>query len=148
MGANTIPIFPATPLVSWNTAALNTANTALDGTGGAILIFEAGVNGAKIDQIRVWHLGVNVATVLRLFVNNGSTPTDAANNTLVYEETIAANAGLSQVAKSVAYDLTMIKNTVETQPVIPYLQPAGRIYATVGTTIAAGLKVAIWGANY
>ena len=60
MPANFQPIFPLTPKVSWG--SVDTANTAKDGTGTIVTIFEAGANGARIDQIKVRAKGTNVAT--------------------------------------------------------------------------------------
>lgn len=145
MPANTLPITPITQNVSWTTVA--TANTALDGTGTVATAFTAGANGSRIDQIRVVHLGTNVATVLRFFVNNGLTNATAANNILIHEVTIAANT-LSQTASSTAYDVTLVKNSTETIVPIPYLKPGYKINVTVGTTISAGVAVSVMGADY
>ncbi len=136
MAANTAPIFPLAPKVQWGTT-LTAANTAKDGTGTVVLVYTAGSNGDRLDYVRVRALGTNTATVLRLFVNNGSDPTVAANNVLITEKTIAATT-LSEVAElaetTIAMDLGL---------------PAGyRVYATIGTTIAAGLIVAGVGGAY
>ena len=74
MAANTIPIFPLTPKVSWGKVITADATAAKnhDGTSAtAILLFTAGVNGARIDEIRAVALGTNIATALRIFINNG-----------------------------------------------------------------------------
>ena len=129
MAANTIPIFPLTPKISWGTS-LATANTAKDGTGTVVLLATAGANGSRVDFLRVRALGTNVATALRIFVNNGADPTVAANNVLFTEATIAATT-LSEVAA-----------LAETQIAMDLALPAGyRLYATIGTTVAAGLMV-------
>ena len=47
------------------------------------VFFTAGVNGARVDEIQAIHLGTNVATALRIFINNGSDPTVATNNFFV-----------------------------------------------------------------
>lgn len=144
MAANTVPIFPLTPKVSWGTVA--TANTAKDGTGTMVPVFTAGVNGSKIDQIKVRALGTNVATVLRFFVNNGSANSTAANNTLIHEVTIAATT-LSEVAALTDNDITITKGADIAVP-IPYLPNGYKINVAVGTTIAAGLQVTVHGADY
>ena len=145
MAANTTPIYPLTPKVSWGTLA--TANTAKDGTGTVVTLFEAGTNGARIDQIKVRALGTNVATVLRLFVNNGSDSATAANNSLFHETTIAA-ATLSEVAALADNDLLIDKNTGEKVPPIQFLPAGYKINAAIGTTVAAGLQVTVSGADY
>ena len=135
MPANTTPIFPLTPKVSF--AKLLTANTAKDGTGTVASVFTAGANGARVDYLKVRALGTNVATVLRVFINNGSDPTVATNNTLFIEQTIAATT-LSEVAaladNIVTLDLSL---------------PAGYVLTcTIGTTVAAGLMVTAVGGDY
>ena len=135
MPANTTPIFPLTPKVSF--AKLLTANTAKDGTGTVAGVFTAGSNGARVDYLKVRALGTNVATVLRVFINNGSDPTVAANNTLFIEQTIAATT-LSEVAalddNIVTLDLSL---------------PAGYVLTcTIGTTVASGLMVTAVGGDY
>ena len=145
MPANFQPIFPLTPKVSFGIVLA--ANTALDGTGTTVLLFTAGANGAKIDQIKAMHLGTNVASVLTLFVNNGSAPTSAANNSLIHEVTLPANT-LSQIAESVDFDIVISKNTTETASPIPYLPAGYRIYGAVGTALDAGVQVTVHGADY
>jgi len=146
MPANTQPIFPLTPKVSW-TDNITSANTAKDGTGTTNLLFTAGANGSKIDQIKVRAKGTNVATVMRFFVNNGSDPTTATNNTLAHEETLAATT-LSEVAELADVDVTIAKNTGEVAVPIPYLPAGYRIYVTIGTAVAAGVQATCWGADY
>lgn len=145
MPANTTPIFPLTQKVSWGT--ISAANTAKDGTGTATTLFTAGTNGARIDQIKVRALGTNVATVLRLFVNNGSANTTAANNSLIHEITIPAST-LSEVAAQTDVDVTITKNTTETAVPIPYLPAGYKINATIGTAVAAGIQITVHGADY
>ncbi len=136
MAAGTAPIFTATPRSSWVNIPV-TANTAMDGTGTVATTFTAGANGSKIEDVYLNHLGTNVATVVRFFVNNGSTNATPANNTLVHEETMAANT-VSQVAASV--------------PVIwraNLVLPNGyKLNAVVGTTVAAGVQVTAVGGDY
>lgn len=145
MAANTNPIFPLTPNVSWGNVLA--ANTAKDGTGTVVTVFTAGLNGSKIDQIKVRALGTNVATVLRLFVNNGQVNTTAANNSLIHEVTIPATT-LSEVAALADNDITIAKNTGEVAVPIPYLPAGYKINVTIGTAVAAGLQVTVHGGDY
>jgi hypothetical protein len=145
MPANTQPIFPITPKVSFGKVLA--ANALTDGTGTVVLLYTAGVNGSKIDQIKFRHLGINVASVLRLFINDGSGLL-AANFALAYEKSIPALAALSQVAESTDFDITITKNTTETAPPIPYLPAGYKIYGSVGTILGAGIMVSIHGADY
>lgn len=145
MPVNTSPIFPLTPKVEWGT--VETANTSKDGTGEVVTVFEAGTNGARIDQIKVRALGTNVATVMRFFLNNGSASTTATNNSLVHESTIDATT-LSETSELADNDITIEKNGGDTVPPIPYLPAGHKINITVGTTIAAGLQITVHGGDY
>jgi hypothetical protein len=135
MPANTVPVFPLTPNIAWGSLA--TANTAKDGTGTVATVFTAGANGARVDYLKVRALGTNTATVLRVFVNNGADPTNAANNGLILEQTIAATT-LSETA-ALADNLVSLDLSL----------PAGyKINCTIGTTVAAGLRVTGVGGDY
>lgn len=136
MAANTSPIFPLTPNVGWQ-SAVATANTAKDmATGTTYLVFTAGANGSRLDTIKVRHRGTNsTATALRVFLNNGSDTTSAANNTLYMERTIAANTN-SETAESTDYEIAL-----------DIALPANyRVYVTIGT--AANLAVTAVGGDY
>lgn len=130
MAANTNPISPIAPATSWNATVATAANTAMDGTGTVVTCFTAGANGSRVNRIQVEHLGTNVATVMRFFLNNGATNATPANNVLLTEATIAANT-LSQVAASVP--VTVAINCV--------LKPGYKINYTIGTAVAAGHAV-------
>lgn len=141
MAAGTTPIFCATPRSS-GIATGTAANTLFDGTTGGqaapVTVFTAGANGSKIDEIRLAHMGTNIATVLRLFINNGSASTTAANNTLIHEVTMAANTA-SQVAAQI-FQVLQFQNLV---------LPAGyKILATIGTAVATGIMVTALGGDY
>lgn len=137
MAANTSPIFLATPRDSYITTGVN-ANTALDGTGTVATAFTASAtNGSKIEDVYLNHLGTNVATVVRFFINNGSSNAVAANNALVHEETMAINT-LSQVAASVP--IIWRANLV--------LPASYKLNVTIGTAIAAGIMVTAVGGDY
>lgn len=147
MAQNTNPIFPLTPVNSWvSGAAANaatpgvTANTTKDLTAGTIYgpIFTGkAVDGSRLDFIKVRALGTNVATVIRIWINNGSATGTAANNTLYLERTLSA---------------TTVSETAEQPDVILPLNisiAAGyRIYATFGTAVAAGFNLTAIGGDY
>ena len=130
MAANTLPISPIAPAISWNGAPLTAANTAMDGTGTVATIFTAGANGSRVGRLRVVHRGTNVATVMRFFVNNGSSNATPGNNDLIAEITVAANT-LSQVAASIFQDVNI--NCV--------LKQGYKLNYTIGTAVAAGHSV-------
>ena len=128
MAANTSPIFPLTPKAAW--ATLTTANTAKDGTGTVSTVVTAGAEGAFVTQVRAQPLGTNTASVLRLFLNNGSTNATAGNNTLVAEVSLPAIT-LSEVAQQVPA-IIMLNLAI----------PASyKLNAVIGTTVAAGWAV-------
>lgn len=143
MAANTTPIYSKAGLISFS-ELLKTANIAKDGTGVTSLIFTAGADGARVERVRIKPVGTNVATVVRIFINNGSDPTVAANNVLYAEKTIAANT-LSEVAESVLNELPTITDTTAFPLVLP---PSYRLYATIGTTVAAGIRITAIGSTY
>lgn len=147
MAQNTNPIFPLTPVNSWvSGAAANaatpgvTANTTKDLTSGTTYgpIFTGkAVDGSRLDFIKVRPLGTNVATVVRVWLNNGSATGTAANNALYLERTLSA---------------TTVSETTEQPDIILPLNisvPAGyRIYATFGTAVAAGFHLTAVGGDY
>lgn len=160
MAVTSTPVFPQTPNVGALNAILSTAMTntkAFDGTeatGTAMaLVFTAGSDGARVDQV-VCRLastngatasGTSSATVVRFWLNNNSVNTTATNNIFLGEVAIPATAvtALGTSALTV-YSLTL--------PVGGLNIPASyRIYA--GTTVAAGgtniaIAVSAFGGNY
>lgn len=144
MAANTVPIYSKAGQIEWSATLLQTANTAKDGTGTVATLFTAGADGARVERIRCRAAGTNVATVLRIFINNGSTNATAANNTMYAEKTIAATT-LSETA---ALLLNELPDTVDTTA-FPIVLPAGyKILATIGTTVAAGVYLNAVGSSY
>ena len=136
MAANTSPIFVLTPK-NWYVNTGTTANTNLDGTGSVATLMTAGSNGSRVSKIRLTHSGTNVATVVRIFINNGSTSSTASNNVLFYEYTMAANT-LSQTAASVAAEI----------PIDLSLAAGYKLLVTIGTSIATGIAVSAEGGDY
>lgn len=129
MPANTNPVFPIVPVMPMG-QVITTANTAKDGTGTVLTLYTAGANGSKLSGVQVAYTGTSVATVLRLFINNGGSNAVAANNSLFKSITVPANT-LSEVAAAadISVDLSLTL-------------PAGyRLLATIGTTVAAGLAL-------
>lgn len=142
MPANTSPIFALTPNVGENNALLSTAMTntkAFDGTeaaGTALgLVYTAGANGSRLDYVRVKYSSTNgaaasgttSATLVRLWLNNGSANTTATNNQFVGEIAIPA-ATVTALGTSELAEYTKTFNISI---------PAGyKLYA--GTTVAVG----------
>lgn len=137
MAANTNPIFGLTPNVSWADAAL-TANTTKDLTSGTIyLVWTAGSNGGYLEEIYLKPLGTNIASLIRLWINNGSTTGTAANNTLFRDYGIPATTN-SETAMQPDLVIAVRKPL-----------PAGyRVYVTVATGVAVGYDVTAFGLDY
>lgn len=108
MAANTSPVFPIAPCaLAAQNVILSTAMTstkAFDGTEAAgtsmALVATAGANGARLDQLTLNYSGTNgaapsgtsAASVLRLWLNNGSANTTAGNNILINNVAVPALA--------------------------------------------------------
>lgn len=137
MAANTAPIFSIAGDIEWGATALTTQNTAKDGTGTVLTVFTADVDGSFVQRIRFRAAGTNIATVARVFINNGSTNATAANNILYDEITLAATT-LSEVAAQPVYELPL-----------NFALPSGyKLNVTLGTTVAAGYYVSVIGGRY
>lgn len=137
MATNTQPIFSSRGDIQWSAAPLTAANTAKDGTGTATTVFTAGADGAFVQKLVARPIGTNVATVLRVFANNGASNTVAANNSLFAEMTLPATA-LTEVAAQPPFEL----------PLNFALPPGFRLMCTLGTAVAAGYDVTVFGGSY
>lgn len=136
MAAGVTPIFTITPRTSWSSTGTS-ANTNKDGTGTVATVFLAGSNGSKIERVFLQHLGTNVQTVIRFFLNNGSTNTVAANNSLVHEVSLAAwtNDETLSSTSTIWYSNIVL--------------PAGyKLNVTTGTAIATGVQCTGEGGDY
>ncbi len=137
MAGNTSPIYSRVGDVQWGTL-ITTANTAKDGTGTVVTAFTAdATNGGYAEKISWNAAGTNVATVGRIFINNGSTNTTAANNTLFAEITLSATT-LSEVSAQPPYVV----------PLNLALPPGYKINCTIGTTVSAGYYINVCGGKY
>ena len=134
MAANTTPRFTGAANPQWTITPVLAANTTKDlSAGTSYLIYTAPTDGGYVDSVSAQPLGTNVATVLRLWLNNGSTTATAANNAYIGQWTLPATTN-SEVAALTSMVL----------PLPRFLQdvPAGyRLYATVGTVVAAGWQL-------
>ena len=138
MAGNTTPIFSKVGDIQWINGTV-TANTTTDLTAGtSYLVFTAdATNGGYIQKIRFRSLGTNVATVVRVWINNGSTTGSAINNTL-YDEMSLASTTASQTSALSIYEI----------PLNIALPPSYRIYVTIGTAVASGYDAIVVGGKY
>lgn len=141
---NLDPIFCKIPDISNNVGfGLNQLITAAanDYTGAGAnnsLVFTAdAANGSFIQRLRFKAVGTNVASVARIFLNNGSANTTASNNVFYGEVTLPATTGTATAA---GMDIDYLMN---------FALPAGfRIYVGLGTAVAAGWIVVPVGGRY
>ena len=136
---NSLPVFTYAADNQWGATALTAASTAKDGTGAnALLIYTAdATNGSFIKEILFRAAGTNVATVARVFLNNGSTAATPANNILIGEITLSATT-LSEVAALTPYSM----------PINSPIAASHRLYVCIGTAVAAGYYISAWGGKY
>lgn len=142
--ANTDPIYSRRGSVSNNsTTGMNQLVTAAanDYTGidaDVSLIFTAdATNGSFVQRIRFKAGGTNVASVARIYINNGSAPTTATNNTFYGEVSLPATTAIATAA------------TVEIDYPMGFALPPGfRLYFGLGTAVAAGWVATVIAGDY
>jgi len=134
---NTQPIFTASGDTQWAISAV-TANTTKDlSTGTSSLVFTAGPSGGYVQRMRFRALGTNVATVARIWINNGGTTATASNNALWDEISLAATT-VSETSAQSTYEV----------PLNFALPASYRLYVTLGTAVAAGYTITCIGGKY
>lgn len=143
MTANTAPIYSRYPSVSNNNGTgMNQAVTAAanDYTGVSAnnsLIFTAGSDGAYIQRVRLKACGTNVPSVMRFYVNNGSTNTAAANNTFFSEVALLATTA------------TITGATMDVDVPCNFgIDPSFRLFMGLGTAVAAGWVALVIAGKY
>jgi len=136
MAANTSPVFTLTPHTAIG-ASMTAANTAMDGTGTVTALFTAGANGSYVRKVIVRAQGTNVATVLRVFLNNGGANSTATNNALIAELSIPATTA-SNTAAQPSFEI----------PVEMAIPASYVLNATIGTAVAAGVIATTVGGDY
>jgi hypothetical protein len=107
----------------------------------AVLLFTAdATNGGFVQRVRAKCAaitGTSTASVLRLFLNNGSTPATPANNVLIGEVTLPATAySIVAASPDIEYTLNMA------------IPPGYRIYGGIGTAVTTGWAVSVIGGKY
>lgn len=122
---NTQPVFSYVGDVQW-IEGIVTANNTIDLTSGtSYLIFTAdATNGGYVDEVRVKVNPANnsAATVMRFWINNGSTTGTAANSAIIGELSLPATT-TSATAPLPDFSYPMKKA----------FPPGYKLYCTVGT---------------
>ena len=160
MAVTATPVFTQTPNVGALNAIVSTAMTntkAFDGTETAgtplALVFTAGADGARIDQIMcrlastngATASGTSAATVVRFWANNNSVNTTAGNNIFLGEVAIPATAVTALGTSALTtYPLTLPLNGLNLP--LNYRIYGGLTVAAGGTNIAIALSA--FGGNY
>jgi hypothetical protein len=134
MAANTAPIFSIVGQVATNGSTgmsqmvLNAANDYTGIDADVTLVFTAdATNGSYLQRLRFKAGGTNVATVARIYLNNGSTPGTATNNAFYGEVSLPATTASATVATAdIDYPMNLAL-------------PVGfRVYFGLATAVAAG----------
>lgn len=137
MAGNTTPIFAKNGKQSW-TGNLTSGTNNYDGTSGTTLLFTAdATNGSFVNKVTCKAAGTNVATVVRIFINNGSTTSTAANNALCWEQSLPATTAS---ASSATINFEIPLNIV--------LAAGYKLYVVMATSVAAGWQFSAIGGDY
>lgn len=138
MPQNTAPIFTLNPTAGW--AALLTANAAKDGTGTVSTIMTANAsNGAFLSRITFEPVGTNVATIARIFLNNGAVNSTPANNTLIAQINLPATT----LSETSTLNLTPMQQSFNIA-----IPPGYKINVVLATAVAAGWHITAFGGDY
>lgn len=138
MAINIDPIFTKIGDIQWGATALTAANTAKDGTGTVLTVFTAdATNGGYVQKLRLRAAGTNVASVARIFINNGASNATPGNNILFDEVSLPATTLIETAALAV----------VEI-PLNFALPPGYKINVVLGTAVSAGYYISVVGGKY
>ncbi len=140
MPANIDPIYTKVGDIQWATLAAGANNTA-DGTSGTkALVFTAdATNGGYLREIRCKPAPgtTSTATAVRVWLNNGSSDTVAANNILLGDFTMPAfTASTAAASPDITYPLGIA------------IPPGYRVYVTTAQTATATLHFTGVGGKY
>jgi len=150
MAGNNAQIFSRVGVIGYS-STITAANTATDGTGTCPTIFTAdATNGGRVERIRFMAQGTNVATVARVFINNGSTSGTATNNVLYAEIALPATTASNSAAINASiYELPNVTSTIIDPDAFPIVLPPGyKLIFCIGTAVAGGWACAALGGSY
>jgi hypothetical protein len=133
MPAGTSPIFPQVPIIGIASMVSNTAVTArtnIVGTTGLTQVLANSTNGTRVDFIEVQGQGTTVATIIDIWINDGT------NSYLVEEISLpAATANTTVVASSNTIAFTKLT-----------LPPTYRLFTS--QQVSANVTVFAFGGTY
>jgi hypothetical protein len=144
MAANTQPIYSRTGDVSNNASTgMNQLITAAAndytgiGANNSLIFTSDATNGGFVQRVRLKPGGSNVASVMRFFINNGSTVGTATNNVFYGEISLPATTA------------SAVQALVELDYPFNFVLPAGfRIYMGLGTAVSAGWVATVIAGKY
>lgn len=140
MAQNTQPIFTKIPDVGLAVLANGTAASFDMTSGVSASIFLAGASGSYINKVRIKPSGSTNATVIRIYINSGSSSTLVSGNNIVYGElslpAVTANTTLAQNDFEIPMNLALPANY--------------RLFAAYGTAPggAGGFHITTIGGDY
>ncbi len=108
-------------------AILNAANDYTGASANNSLVHTAGANGSYVGSLTMKPIGGNVASVMRVYINNGGVNTVAANNVFIGEVSLP-------VTVATAVQAFQELNFPMNRPI----PPGFRIFVGLGTAVAAG----------
>jgi hypothetical protein len=145
MAANINPIAVLQPVNSTdgtNTTAsplgvtLTTGFNDFTGVNAQVVFTANPVEGGRLSGITLAPTGTNVASLIRIFVNNGGAVGTAANNRFIYELGLPATTASATTAGAV------LEVPLGSANFKGYnLQPSFRVLAQLATTVAGGWSV-------
>lgn len=133
MAANTSPIFPLTPIVGIATLTSATAITSranITGTTGLVQLTATSTNGTRVDAITITGKGTTVASIVDIWMYNGTT------SFLYAEITVAAVTASTSVAATTS--TTTFANLT--------LPPTYQLY--ISQQVATDVNVIAFGGQY
>lgn len=108
MAANVSPIFPETPVIGIATLTSATAITSranITGTTGLVQLTPTSTDGKRIDSIRVKGKGTTVASILSIWLYNGTT--SFLYDEIVIDAVTASNTAISDLGSRTYSDLAL-----------------------------------------
>ena len=136
---NNQPVFSRLGDIQWvnDVSVGNTAENIVTGTSYHVFTSD-GTAGGYVQRIRFRPLGNNPANVARIWINNGSAPSGATANNVLWDEV--------SLAASTASQTSALSNTE--LPLNFALPPAYKLYVSLGTGATAGYDVSVIGGKY
>ena len=137
MSQNTAPIFTQTPDIGFGhiSSGANTDMTMTTGLSSSL--FTAGASGSYISKIRFKPSGSTAASVIRVYINNGSETTTHDNNILYGEISLPA----------ITVSNTLAQNDFE-MPMNIALPANYRLFSTQATALGGGLDATTIAGDY